>query len=56
MTHIKGITIAPKGINVRNPAFDVTPGEYISAIITEKGVAYKPFTKSLMSKLLVCEE
>ena len=38
VTHIKGIAIAPAGINVRNPAFDVTPARYITAIITEKGI------------------
>jgi len=38
VTHIKGIAIAPAGIGVRNPAFDVTPARYITAIITEKGV------------------
>lgn len=36
-----GIQIAPKGVNIYNPAFDVTPAEYIAAIITEKG-AYRP--------------
>ncbi|HIJ81325.1 MAG TPA: S-methyl-5-thioribose-1-phosphate isomerase [Desulfuromonadales bacterium] len=39
VTHIKGIAIAPAGVNVRNPAFDVTPARYISAIITENGIA-----------------
>jgi methylthioribose-1-phosphate isomerase len=38
VTHIKGIAIAPEGVNVRNPAFDVTPARYITAIITEKGI------------------
>ena len=38
VTHIKGIAIAPEGIRVRNPAFDVTPARYISAIITENGI------------------
>jgi methylthioribose-1-phosphate isomerase len=38
VTHIKGVAIAPLGINVRNPAFDVTPARYITAIITEKGI------------------
>ncbi len=41
------ITIAPKEINVLNPAFDITPPELISGIITEKGVAYPPFEESL---------
>lgn len=47
VTHIKGIRIAPEGVNVMNPAFDVTPSKYISAIITEKGIVYPPFTESI---------
>jgi methylthioribose-1-phosphate isomerase len=47
ITHIKGIPIAPKGIQVRNPAFDVTPSKYITAIITEKGVIYPPYFLNL---------
>lgn len=47
ITHIKGIQIAPSGIDVFNPAFDVTPGSYITGIITEKGVAYPPYEESL---------
>src|SRR5512136_1948747 len=39
VTHLQGVAIAPHGITVRNPAFDVTPARYISAIITENGVA-----------------
>jgi methylthioribose-1-phosphate isomerase len=39
--------VAPYGIDVRNPAFDVTPARYITAIITEKGVARAPFENSL---------
>jgi len=39
--------IAPKGIKVRYPAFDVTPPELITAIITEKGVLRPPFGKSI---------
>ena len=47
VTHIKGIAIAPIGISVANPAFDVTPNRYVSAIITERGVARAPFVDSL---------
>ena len=36
--------MAPEGIHVYNPAFDVTPAELITAIITEKGIAYPPFS------------
>ncbi len=39
--------ISPEGIPVRNPAFDVTPAKFIHAIITERGIAYPPFTASL---------
>jgi methylthioribose-1-phosphate isomerase len=47
VTHIKGFRIAPEGVQVFNPSFDVTPSEYITAIITEKGVIYPPFDKSI---------
>ncbi|MFA6308272.1 MAG: S-methyl-5-thioribose-1-phosphate isomerase [Clostridia bacterium] len=47
ITHIKNLPIAPEGIDVLNPAFDMTPNRYISAIITEKGVTYPPFDKNL---------
>lgn len=43
LTHIEGVPIAPNGCPVYNPAFDVTPGELISAIITEKGVFRPPY-------------
>ena len=44
---IKGVQIAPDGIGVRHPAFDVTPASYITGIITEKGVAEPPFETTL---------
>jgi len=47
VTHIQGVHMAPDGIKVANPAFDVTPNRYVTAIITEKGVARAPFTESL---------
>ncbi|HUF05346.1 MAG TPA: S-methyl-5-thioribose-1-phosphate isomerase [Aridibacter sp.] len=47
VTHIKDIQLAPEGISVGNFAFDVTPNEFVDAIITEKGVARKPYTESL---------
>jgi methylthioribose-1-phosphate isomerase len=43
--------IAPKGIRVFNPAFDMTPPELITGIITEKGILRPPFEKSLKSLL-----
>ena len=42
-----GMRTAPKGIRVYNPAFDVTPHEWITAFITEKGILKPPFSKSL---------
>ena len=47
VTAIQGIPIAPEGIAVENPAFDVTPHGYVAAIITERGVARPPFSESL---------
>ncbi len=47
VTHIRDVAIAPEGIAIANPAFDVTPHRYITAIITERGVARPPFTESL---------
>jgi methylthioribose-1-phosphate isomerase len=47
VTHIQGIPIAPEGIRAVNPAFDVTPHSYITAIITEKGVVRKPYAEGL---------
>ena len=49
VTHIKGIAIAPRYVSAANPAFDVTPSKYITAIITEKGIIRKPFTKHKIS-------
>ena len=47
VTHIGGVQIAPNGVPVYNPAFDVTPYRYITGIVTEEGVCYPPFTESL---------
>jgi methylthioribose-1-phosphate isomerase len=47
VTHLAGVAIAPTGVQARHPAFDVTPERYITAIITEKGVARAPYTESL---------
>jgi len=47
VTHIAGQQIAPSGIRVANPAFDVTPHQLITAIITERGVARSPYRASL---------
>lgn len=47
VTHVFGVPVAPKGTDVRNPAFDVTPNRYVTGIITEKGVARAPYEQSL---------
>ncbi len=47
VTHIQGVPIAPEGIAAANPAFDVTPHKYISAIITEKGIIREPYGKGI---------
>ena len=47
VTHIQGVNIAPEGIDAANPAFDVTPHHYITAIITEKGIIKEPYGEGL---------
>ena len=47
ITHVKDIQLAPEGVDVSNYAFDVTPNEFVTAIITEKGVARAPYAESL---------
>jgi methylthioribose-1-phosphate isomerase len=47
VTHHGGRRLAPEGIDVRNPAFDVTPHRYVTAIVTERGVARPPYPESL---------
>ena len=47
VTHIEGKRIVPEGVNVWNPAFDITPSRYISAIITEKGIVKRPYKSNL---------
>jgi methylthioribose-1-phosphate isomerase len=41
------VPVTPEGVAVENPAFDVTPHRYVTAIITERGVARAPFAESL---------
>ena len=43
VTHFAGKQVAPNGVRVENPAFDVTPNKYVTAIITERGVAKAPY-------------
>jgi methylthioribose-1-phosphate isomerase len=47
VTHVNGIQVTPDGVHIENPAFDVTPARYITAIITERGVLRAPFTESI---------
>jgi methylthioribose-1-phosphate isomerase len=47
VTEIEGVRIAPLGVKVGNPAFDVTPYKYVTGIVTENGIAYPPFELSL---------
>jgi len=47
VTEPLGVRIAPPGVAVRNPAFDVTPARYVTAIVTERGVAHPPYAASL---------
>jgi len=47
VTHVGATQLAPEGAHIRNPSFDVTPGKYISAIITERGIVRPPFLENL---------
>ncbi len=47
VTHFQGRRIAPEGVSAANPAFDVTPHKYISAIITEKGIIREPYLEGI---------
>ena len=49
VTFFRNVQTAPDGMKVYNPAFDVTPNRYISAIITEKGILRKPYLRSVRS-------
>lgn len=50
---VRGTQVAPAGVRVANPAFDVTPHQYVTAIITEKGIARPPYDVSLSQ---ICSE
>jgi methylthioribose-1-phosphate isomerase len=47
VTHIAGKQMTPNGVKIENPAFDVTPNQYVTAIITERGLAKAPYGESL---------
>jgi methylthioribose-1-phosphate isomerase len=51
VTHIFGVAVAPENIAVENPAFDVTPARYVTAFISERGVARPPYEQSLRDTL-----
>ena len=51
VTHLMGKRVAPVGVDVYNPAFDVTPARYVTAIVTEKGVLKPPYTGSIRKLL-----
>jgi methylthioribose-1-phosphate isomerase len=52
VTHIRGQQLAPDGVEVSNPAFDVTPNDLITAIVTDRGVARAPYTESLQKLMM----
>jgi methylthioribose-1-phosphate isomerase len=47
VSHIAGKAITPPGVQIENPAFDVTPAAYVTAIVTERGIARAPYAESL---------
>jgi methylthioribose-1-phosphate isomerase len=47
VSHIAGKQMVPDGVEIENPAFDVTPAKYVNAIITERGIAKAPYEDSL---------
>jgi len=47
VTHIGGVRVVPEGVPVFNPAFDVTPNSFVTAIITDRGVAVPPYIENL---------
>jgi methylthioribose-1-phosphate isomerase len=47
VTHVGSARMTPEGAQVRNPAFDVTPAKYVTAIVTERGIARAPYGESL---------
>ena len=56
VTHTSGVRLAPEGVSVYNPAFDVTPAEYVTAIITNRGVARPPFGERNAYAAPFCEK
>ncbi|MBX5491574.1 MAG: S-methyl-5-thioribose-1-phosphate isomerase [Chloroflexi bacterium] len=56
VTHLAGQRIAPEGIAVANPAFDVTPARYVTAIITERGILRPPYEAALRTALATADD
>jgi methylthioribose-1-phosphate isomerase len=52
VTHFAGKAITPEGVQIENPAFDVTPAKYVTAIVTERGIARAPYEQSLAKLVL----
>ncbi len=55
VTHSNGKQMTPDGVGIENPAFDVTPAKYITAIITERGVLHAPFNESIATMAAASE-
>jgi methylthioribose-1-phosphate isomerase len=55
VTQMRGVALAPEGVHAANPAFDVTPARYISAIITEAGIARPPYAEALAAQSATSE-
>jgi methylthioribose-1-phosphate isomerase len=56
ITVIRGVQIAPDNCPVFNPAFDITPNQYLTGIITEEGICYPPFKQSLQKAKKAAEK
>jgi methylthioribose-1-phosphate isomerase len=54
VTHVFGVAVAPEAIAAANPAFDVTPARYVTAIVCERGVARAPYEESLRKLAQAC--
>ena len=54
ITHSNGRQVTPDGVQIQNPAFDVTPARYITAIITERGILRGPYTEAIAAMAQTC--
>lgn len=55
VTHCLGQPVAPEGVPVYNPAFDVTPYRYLTGIVTENGIVYPPFARNLRRAVMASQ-